>query len=192
MKKILEPKNLPYAGAIAQSILFAFAGNKFFQSFGWLVGLGIGAVVNYSIALAASRINDIAKNRKPLAWLALVILLLLSPTTITLSFFYPEKIYTAIAWAVCVDLSITLAGAVAGKSLIPQSESQKPAERTLSGKSGRKAVRSKPLSKIPCRYTGAGCELSGTQNAMNAHAPHCKFKPIEIDKSLLIDQTEDK
>lgn len=43
--------------------------------------------------------------------------------------------------------------------------------------SGRTAKGAKPLALIACRYAGAGCEMKGTQNAMNAHAPHCKFKP---------------
>ena len=122
VKRILDPKNLPYFGAIVQAVLFAIAGSLFFPNpyFGALVGLGIGAVVNYSMALASSRITTIAEGRNKLAYAALALMFTLSPTTITLSMFYPEKIYTAIAWAMCVDLSIVLAGAIAGKTLIPE------------------------------------------------------------------------
>jgi hypothetical protein len=122
VRRIFEPKNLPYAGAIVQAVLFAIAGQLFFPFAGWLVGLGVGAVVNYSLALASSRFSDIAEKRKPLARLALVAMFLLSPTTITLSMFYADKIYAAIAWAMCVDLSIILAGAIAGKTLMPESK----------------------------------------------------------------------
>ena len=71
VKKILDPRNLPYAGAFVQGILFAIAGNAFFPILGWLAGLGVGMVVNYSIALASSRISDISEKRKPLARAAL-------------------------------------------------------------------------------------------------------------------------
>lgn len=119
MKRILDRKNLPYFAAIVQAGLFSYAGMKFFGSFGWLVGFGVGMIVNYSLALAASHISDIAAKRKPLAYVALVAMFALSPVTITLSLFFPAQIYTAVAWAMCVDLSIILAGAIAGKSLIP-------------------------------------------------------------------------
>lgn len=168
-KNLISPKNLPYLGAAVQAALFSLAGQKFFQSFGWLAGLGVGAVVNYSIALASSRINDISEKRKPLARIALVVMLLLSPATITLSFFAPSSIFTAITWAACVDLSIVLAGAIAGKSLIETEQPQKSAER----KPAKKKIRS---AKIQCRY--AGCERDfATQNAANAHARNCPMRP---------------
>lgn len=189
MKKILDPKNLPYFGALVQAVLFSLAGAKFFGAFGWLAGLGVGMVVNYSIALASSRISDIATKRKSLAWTSMILMLGLSPTTITLSLFYPAQIYTAIAWAMCVDLSIILAGAIAGKSLMPQSEPLKPAQ----SRTAKKATRSKSHSEIPCRHAGAGCELTGSQNAMNAHARHCKFRPaLKVDQSLLIKKDSEK
>jgi len=118
MKKYLDPKNLPYFGAIVQAVLFSIAGQDFFPRAGWLVGLGVGAVVNYSIALASSRINDIAERRKGLARLSLTCMLALSPATITLSLFMPASVFTAISWAVCVDLSIVLAGSITGKTMI--------------------------------------------------------------------------
>ena len=171
MKKIFDPKNLPFAGAIVQAVLFALAGVEFFPHLGWLPGMGVGAVVNYSIALASSRFADIADKRKPMARLAMVVLFALSPTTITLSMFAPRSVYTAISWAVCVDLAIILAGAIAGKSLIPQASENKPAER----KPAKKKIRS---AEIACRYAGAGCGRHfATQNSANAHARTCGFKP---------------
>jgi len=181
MKKILVRKNLPYFGALVQAGLFSYAGMRFFGSFGWLVGFGVGMIVNYSLALAASNISDIAAKRKPLAYAALITMFSLSPTTITLSMFFPSTIWAAIAWAMCVDLAIVLAGAIAGKSLVSQSEPLKVAQQNERTAQSRRANRSKSQSKIPCRYAGAGCELIGSQNAMNAHARHCKFKPSTIE-----------
>lgn len=175
--KILDPKNLPYAGAIVQAILFSLAGEKFFASFGWLAGLGVGAVVNYSLALAASRFSDIAQKRKPLARLALIGMFLLSPTTITLSLFAPSTIATAIAWSMCADLSIILAGSIAGKSLLPESRPQPSVSAGLAKGSGRSAKKSKPLAEIPCRYAPQCDRMFGSQNAANAHARACGFKP---------------
>lgn len=140
MKKIVDPKNLPYAGAIVQAILFALAGLEFFPVAGWLVGLGVGAVVNYSMALASSRFAEIADKRKPMARLAMVTLFALSPTTITLSMFAPKLIYTAISWSVCVDLAIILAGAIAGKSLIGESNPPKVAGKEKQPKGKKKQV----------------------------------------------------
>lgn len=197
MKKFLDPTNLPYFGAVVQGILFSIAGDLFFaSSFGWLVGLGVGMVVNFSIALASSRYADVAEKRKPLARLALIGMFLLSPTTITLSLFFSTSIWAAIAWSICVDLSIILAGAIVGKSLIPAGATAKnrsakgsDGKKSLSGKGNRSAKESKPLVMIACRHEGAGCQMKGTQNAMNAHAKHCKFKP-SIDDSLMINKSK--
>lgn len=140
MKKILDPRNLPYAGAIVQATLFALAGIEFFPIAGWVVGLGVGAVVNYSMALASSRFSEIAEKRKPMARLALVTMFALSPTTITLSMFFPTSIYTAIAWAVCVDLAIILAGAIVGKSMIGESNPPKVAGNEKQPKGKKKQI----------------------------------------------------
>lgn len=139
IKKLLDPKNLPYFGALVQAVLFAIAGSSFFPNpyFGGLVGLGVGAVVNYSIALASTRISDIAEKRKTLARLALATMFCLSPTTITLSLFYPSSIFTSIAWALCVDLSVVLAGAIAGKSMMPD-DKPKANKKKDAGKDGKK------------------------------------------------------
>ena len=184
--KILDPRNLPYAGAVVQAVLFAIAGDLFFPSaFGWLAGLGVGAVVNYSLALASSRISDVSEKRKPMARLALIAMFLLSPATITLSMFAPKSVFAAISWSVCVDLSIILAGAIAGKSLIPQATPQKKTSNgstKSSGRSAKGAGRSKPLSKaaasFACQYAPQCDRSFQTQNAANAHGAKCGFKPL--------------
>jgi MFS family permease len=175
--KILSPKHLPYFGAIVQAILFSIAGAEYFPAFGWLVGLGVGAVVNYSVALASSRINDIAKNRKPLAFLALALLFALSPVVICSTLGWSMATFS---WSVACDLSIVLAGAIAGKSLLPAEAPQKSAQAKI--KTAKVAQ-----AKISCRYTSAGCaRVFASQNSANAHARSCAFKPIQIDQSLLI------
>lgn len=197
MKKF-DPRWLPYFGAIVQAGLFAIAGDRYFGPFGWLIGLGVGAVVNASLAVASSKVSDVAQKRKVLAHVALVGMFLLSPLTITLSLFMPASVLTAIAWAMSPDLAIVLAGAIAGKSLVQSSDSLKPLSKSLSEKksrsakeSGRSRSQSGPLVLVACRYEGAGCKKTGSQNAMNAHAKHCKFKPT-IDDSLMIKKNMEK
>lgn len=192
MKKILNPQYLPYFGALVQGILFSIAGTDFFHSvYGWLVGLGVGMVVNFSIALASSRYAEVAEKRKPLAKLALVGMFLLSPLTITLSLFFPTSIFTAIAWSVCVDLSIILAGAIVGKSLIPAGADAKKKPAAGSGRSAPSGIRSAKPAKgqanasaemHDCPYKDKGCKIQKpTQNAINAHSGKCKYKLVTTD-----------
>lgn len=158
MKKF-DPKVLPYLAAIGQAILFSIAGDAYFENFGWLLGLFLGTVVNASLAVSASRIGEIAQKRKPLAWISLVALFLLSPTIICLSILAPQSIFTPIAWAVAPDLAIVLTGATTGRSLLSHEEPAKP-----------KAKRDKPATQPtkPAFVCSCGAEF-GSQSALNAH-----------------------
>jgi hypothetical protein len=115
---------LPYMGAAVQAGLFALAGYHYFNLGLWgaVVGFGVGAVVSFSLAVAASKIADIAGKRKPLAYLALFVMICLSPATVALSLIIPGSVFTAIAWAMDTDIAIVLAGAIAGKSLVAKDE----------------------------------------------------------------------
>lgn len=73
----------------------------------------------------------------------------------------------------------------------PQSETSGVAKTRSATKSERSAKDKQPLVLVACRYEGAGCKKKGTQNAMNAHAPHCEFKP-SIDDRLLIKSKQEK
>ena len=180
MKKYLDPKFLPYFGALVQGVLFSIAGNKFFEVGGWLLGLGVGIVVNYSIALASSRISDVAKNRKVLSYIALILLACLSPVIICSTLGWSVATF---AWSMASDLAIVLAGSIAGKSLLG---GEQPTKNRLAKASGRR----KPLSKkaavsagdYACPYSANGCSATkATQNAINAHAGKCKFKLVVKD-----------
>ena len=185
MRKLLGSKNMPFFVAFVQAVLFSIAGNKKFGlfPFGIIVGFGVGIAVNWSMAISSSRISSIAKNRKFMAYLSLILLLCLSPVIICSTLGWSVSTFS---WAVAADLAILLTGSTVGNSLISDgSEPQKAAKLPHSEKSGRRATAKKShksQSEIPCRYAGAGCELSGSQNAMNAHARHCKFKPTVADE----------
>jgi hypothetical protein len=190
MKKILDPRNLPYFGAIVQAVLFALAGNSFFKSFGWLAGLGVGMVVNYSIALASSRISYIAEKRKVLAYVSLGCMVALSPTTITLSLFYPSEIYTAIAWAMCVDLSIILAGAIAGKALItfPQAVGKKKQVAAKKKKVARKRIAENELLAYLAENPGKSHNEIAEFFGVTRQAIGARMKTI--DDALIIKKVE--
>jgi hypothetical protein len=74
-----------------------------------------------------------------------------------------------------------LTGAIAGKSLVSQSEEKplhKSAQPAVKGRSAKKKSLSKSLSGIPCGFAGAGCPRTfASQNAANAHARTCGYKP---------------
>lgn len=177
---------LPYGAAGVQAMLFAIAGDRYFGFWaGWVAGLGVGAVVSLSLAVASSRVSDIAQKRKGLAYLALAVLVCLSPATIALSFFMPSSVFTAIAWAVDVDIAIVLAGSIAGKSFIagdqPAPSQTKPARKP-------KEVATEP--EEPAFVCSCGKSF-GSQSALNAHQRSHKeiigyqasFEPITNDRS---------
>lgn len=101
----------------------------------------------------------------------------------------------AMAGAVAPDVAITVGGFAASDGLFRSADRSHPLSEgsgtgaTRSGKgSGRRAKAAKPAAIVPCPHAGAGCERTGTQNAMNAHAGKCRFKPtisMPVDISKL-------
>jgi hypothetical protein len=162
-------------------------------------GLVLGVIVNVVVALAATRLPSLkGKSRVWSAWVGFGILILLSPSLVAPAMYLLIKdlamapgflIFLSIGLAAAPDIAIALGGFIAGKSLVnllsddeqtqskPLSETSKPAKGRSANKSDRSKPGAKSLANVPCRHAGAGCEMVGTQNAMNAHAPHCKFKP---------------
>lgn len=57
------------------------------------------------------------------------------------------------------------------------SESSKPAANGSAKKSNRSAKAAKLTASVECPHAGAGCNFKGSQNAVNAHAGRCKYKP---------------
>lgn len=156
-----------------------------------LGGLMLGVIVNVIVALAATRLPAIkGKTRIPAAWTGFALLLVLSPALIAPGLYLlfenlamPEglQIFLSIGLASAPDLAIAVGGFVAGKSLIPllnEEKSHSETERTARGRRARKGHRSAAAQWVACRFAGAGCEeIFGSQNAENAHARWCKFKP---------------
>lgn len=170
MKKF-DPKVLPYLAATVQAVLFAIAGNAYFENFGWLVGLLMGVIVNASLAVSASRISEIARQRKPLAWISLVALFSLSPAVICSSLGWSVA---NLVWSLAADLAIVLTGATTGKSLLSHEQPAKVAQAKPAKKKSRSA-------EFRCNHAGAGCDRKfASQNAANAHARRCAYKPMAV------------
>ena len=185
MKKAFELKHLPYVAALFQAVQFAHAGSIYFGWFGWVIG-GVGGILaNLAVASAASRISDISASRKPLAYLLLSVLLLLSPAAIAPAAYISAaavalpwaRLMVAIVWALIPDLSIALTGAIVGKSLINSGATPQPAQQTNSRnkKTAQQKSKSKAMvEQIECKWH---CGLSGTKAAMNAHSRFCSKNP---------------
>ena len=165
----LDIKWLPYMGAIVQAGLFAIAGYHYFDLGAWgaLAGFGVGMLVNFSMAIASSRISDIAKSRKPLAYAALLLLFCVSPAVIVSSLGFT---LANLFWSLAADLSIMLTGAIAGKSLVAHGEPEKPAAKRT--KPAKKPVEPAPEPEKPafiCSVAGCSAKPFASQSALNAH-----------------------
>jgi hypothetical protein len=196
MKKF-NPIWLPYMGAFVQAVLFGLAGYSYFDLGLWGAGagLGVGAVVNLSMAVASSRVSDIAKSRKPLAYLSLIGLFCLSPVIICSSLGWS---IANLSWSLSADLSILLTGAIAGGSLIAKdqpakSEAGEKPTRTKRQKSADKPAEpaTEPaLAEVKPAFVCSCGKTFATQPALNAHKRAHKqvagyavsFEPITKEK----------
>ena len=155
MKKF-DPKIIPYLAAITTSIMLTRAAVDHFGAWwGWPIGLMAGLVTSFSLAVAGSRISDIASKRKPLAYVALLGMVVISPIVIALSDPTPDT--ATWAWALFPDVSILLASTVTGKSLLASNDPAQPA---------------KPKAKVFAApaFSCAKCAFIATsQKALNGH-----------------------
>lgn len=177
----LNKKQLPFYAAFVQTAQYTLAGWLFMGLIGAVcVGL-MGSLVSLAMAYATSQFSDIAQKRKGASALFLVALMSFSPILIgTATFIHLEQVTNLIwrgvvcaAWGFLPDGATALAGFIAGKGLVEQSE-KKPL-KVAQVRSAKKKVRS---ADFTCRYAGAGCERKfASQNSANAHARTCGFKP---------------
>jgi hypothetical protein len=137
----------PFA-VMVQTVQYALAG---YFLIGWLgvitVGL-MGGLVSFAMAYGSSQFNDIAKNRKPSALVALVVLMAFSPVLIgTATYLHltniPNPVWrgvVAAVWGLLPDLSVALSGFIAGKGLFDHSDGKKKGGKPVpvAGKPGKK------------------------------------------------------
>ena len=143
--------------ALMQSGAFALAGSIYFGWFGWVLGAMAGIVVNLSLALAASRVADIAGKRKPMAYTSLVALMLLSPIAVApaeyalltthVSLANELCVVLSLVWSTLPDWAILAAGGVVGKALV----TVEPVASAIAGKPApqpKKVARKLQATKI--------------------------------------------
>lgn len=151
-------KALPNYAALFQAIQFAHAGSVYFGPIGWLIGAVGGAITNFAIAAATSRLETISEKRRPLANKLILGLFLISPMAIAPAAYISAdrvtltwvRIMVAIVWAMLPDLSIGLIGAITGKGLVFSSNDAQPTRNQGQGtgkpKKQKKQVAPKPAT----------------------------------------------
>lgn len=182
--KPLDPKIVPYVAILTQCGLFGYAGAKYFDLAGWLIGAGVGFLVSISITLSASRISEIAKARKPLAYAAMILLLSLSPSVIALSLFAKGTVFPSIAWAMAPDVSVVLCAAIVGKGIL--SQAQTPKKKTVARPN--KSVALAPDSVAPPSKYPRKCDYCDeVLKSANSIGGHMKAKhPTLIHKKIIV------
>lgn len=118
--KKFDPKNIPYLAAITTAVMLMRAAVDHFGMWGWVIGPLAGLVTSFSLATAGSKISTIDKRRKPLAYVSLALMVIISPIVIALSDSTPDA--ATWAWAMFPDAAILLASAVTGQSLLAKPE----------------------------------------------------------------------
>jgi hypothetical protein len=154
-------------------------------------GLLLGATVSIGTAFISGKLGGrLTQGRKVLTWAAFVLVLVIEPiilAPITMSHMSTPMmallgVWGSWVWAISLALvpSLVLAGVAVANGRLVEATAPKPlseASESQSQGSARRAKKSKSQSLAACRYAGAGCEMKGSQNAMNAHARYCPFKP---------------
>lgn len=192
-----------YAEADAGGVVLSLPG-----AFGLLLGGG----VSLGTAFIAGKLGGkLTKLRTVLVWIALGLLLVLEPTilaplTVSHLSVSMETVLGPVlrwGWAVALALvpSLVIAGiAIANGGLIEATVSQPRSEgsESLSGAesapakgSGRSSGKSKSAATIACRYAPQCGRSFATQNAENAHAGKCGFKPtISMPMALPLEESK--
>lgn len=170
-----------------------------------MFGLVMGAVVSVGTAFVAGKLGArLTKARTRLTWIAFVMLLVLEP--VILAPITMTDMPTALTdtlggrggvmawiWSAVLALvpSLVLAGTAIANGGLVEASAQRPQNAEAADASGESETKkptakrnangkplSKPQSEIPCRHAGAGCERTfQSQNAANAHARGCAFRP---------------
>lgn len=202
----LNAQHILYGISIANALRLAWAyatadagGNVL--SMPGVFGSLLGASISVGTAFVAGKLGGKMTNaRKTITWTVLGLLLILepvilSPITMThmsvamLTLLGPvagwiwSAILALVPSLVIVGVAVANGGLVEATAPKPQSETSEASESqpvaetgSAKGKS-RTSKTSKKADIVACKYEGAGCTRTGTQNAMNAHARGCQFKP---------------
>jgi hypothetical protein len=122
-----------------------------------------------------------SKRARETGWGLLFLLMVVEPLVLGNANYIEMSVKSyIIAYGASFAISLVLVlGALVDRSLMP---AEKPVSKPQSedNKKGKSAKRIK--ADYVCRYAGAGCSHKfGSQNAANAHARGCVYKPIAVD-----------
>ena len=123
-------RDLPYLAAVAQTILYTWAGVTLLGSWGWIPGAATGLLVSVTMAYASSQYTEVAKPRQPFVLWGMVFLGALSPVVIGTSMYLdlPAEIHpvwrgvVGAALGVIPAVSVFLTGFVAGQGLVAKEQ----------------------------------------------------------------------
>jgi hypothetical protein len=139
-----NPALLPWIGAASQATLYTWAGVHAYGDWGWLIGPGVGITASLAVATAAtSTSGNVSKYRRTLTNIGLALMVVVTPATVALSIALPKSWMTAVAWGAAVDVSIVLAGVIAGNRMV--ASEPKPATSEVKPK----VKREKPAPSEP-------------------------------------------
>ena len=173
-----------------------------------VVGAILGATVSIGTAFIAGKLGGkLTKARKAITWAAFVIVLILEPIILApLTMTHMSEPMAQLlgpgfgwAWSVALALvpSLVLAGVAVANGSLVEAAAQQPQEassgslsepQTRSRKSsGRSAKKKSAAAEVPCRYQCG--QLFGSQNAANAHARSCAYRPTVLSLDELKKET---
>jgi hypothetical protein len=139
-----NPALLPWIGAASQATLYTWAGVHAYGDWGWLIGPGVGITASLAVATAAtSTSGNVSKYRRTLTNIGLALMVVVTPATVALSIALPKSWMTAVAWGAAVDVSIVLAGVIAGNRMVAGNETKPALQATPQAASkpkGKKAT----------------------------------------------------
>jgi len=152
----LNKKQLPFYAAAVQTIQYMVAGYLLLSWIGVLSVGTMGALVSLSMAYASSQVSaEMAKSRRLQSYLALVVLMILSPVIVgTATFYHLDIIVNPVwrgivagVWGVIPDGAVALAGFVAGKGMMdePKKVAGKPKQKTV--KTPQEPVKEEKLAR---------------------------------------------
>jgi hypothetical protein len=150
MKK-LDPKSYPYLAASIQAVQYGHVGFVYLSWVGMATAGLLGVLMSFGMALASSKINDIAKVRRPSSWVAFLLLAIVSPAFVGVGMWIaldviPSpfwRVVVAALWGLIPDGSVALVGFITGKGLVISEE--KMAEKDEKPLRKKKKVARKPL-----------------------------------------------
>lgn len=196
---------MPWIAAFAQTAQYALAGSILIGPKGWFFGGLLGGLVSMSQAYGASQYADIAAKRKPYVMAGMALVMTFSPAVVGTSVYidiiaahpWINPVWSGIigaVWGVIPDLSVLIVGFTAGKGMVSEVNhaATSQAATTSEDKPVKSAKAAKPAKdeRIPCPHKGAGCGITyavsdykdrkAAQNATNAHARRCAYKPIAV------------